>query len=299
MTILTRILAGSALVLAGCGAANADDHMGDKAFDLNTPAGAVMAQRKLSCSTVDGEDVLYHWEGRAYSRRAGERDKHIFNVEGMNIRSCTTDNDADRGPGFKLVSREILLYLDKDTGEVMRSWDNPWTGEEVEVFHVANDPVNFEVYEVGRDGKPYETSVRIDGDKYIQTTTVPLYYPNPLGGAYQSEVGGVYHATEMFNTMGPAESLFSSETTTADAYVGWVRMSDWLPWMKMSGRDGVIYFHTAGAKISGYDKMSDRMNAEIEKNYPEYKTPPLDGDPRDNMTSWKHYKQIMEARQTQ
>jgi len=267
-------------------------------LDLSTAAGAVLAQRKLSCSTIDGEDVLYHWEGRAYSRRAGERDRHIFDVEGMNVRSCSTVTDPERGKGFKLVSREILLYIDKDTGEPMEVWDNPWTGDEVEVFHVANDPVNFGEYEVGRDGKPSTTSIRVDGDKYIQTSTIPLFYPNPLGGDYQSEVGGIYHATEMFNTMGDLESLLSKDTTTAEAYVGWVRMSDWLPWMKMAGRDGMIYFHTAGSKIDGFEDMSERMKSAIMKTYPDYATAPPDDDPRPNMTSWKDYKRILAARKT-
>jgi len=296
MKTLVRLAAGAALIIGASQFAYADGHEAGERLDLSTGKGAMMAQRKLSCSTVDGEDVTYHWEGRAYSRRKGEADKHLFNVEGMNVRSCTTVTDPNRGKGFKMVSREILLYLDKDTGKILRKWENPWTGDDVEVFHVANDPVNFSSYEKDAKGKKAKTSVRIDGDKYIQTTTVPLFYPNPLGGAFQNEVGGIYHATEMFNTMGPAESLLSGETKTADAYVGWVRMSDWLPWMKMAGRDGTIYFHTAGRKLESWDEMSDRMRGEIKKNYPEYTTAPPDDDPRKNMTSWKDYKRIMEAR---
>lgn len=286
----------AALTAAGCGSQISEAQTRGERLDLATPKGAVLAQRKLSCSTEEGKDVTYHWEGRAYSRRHGEPDKHLFDVEGMNVRSCTTQTDPERGEGFKLVSREILLYLDKDTGEILRSWENPWTGEEVEVQHVANDPVNFGDYVVGRDGRPATTSVRIDGDKYIQTSTIPLFYPNPLGGSYQNEVGGMYHATEMFNTMGDAESLLSPDTDTADALVGWVRMSDWLPWMQMRGRDGIIYFHTAGRKLGSWDELSDRMKGEIRRNYPEYTTAPPDDDPRPNMTSWKDYKRIQEAK---
>ena len=286
----------AALTAAGCGSQISEAQTRGERLDLATPKGAVLAQRKLSCSTEEGKDVTYHWEGRAYSRRHGEPDKHLFDVEGMNVRSCTTQTDPERGEGFKLVSREILLYLDKNTGEILRSWENPWTGEEVEVQHVANDPVNFGDYVVGRDGRPATTSVRIDGDKYIQTSTIPLFYPNPLGGSYQNEVGGMYHATEMFNTMGDAESLLSPDTDTADALVGWVRMSDWLPWMQMRGRDGIIYFHTAGRKLGSWDELSDRMKGEIRRNYPEYTTAPPDDDPRPNMTSWKDYKRIQEAK---
>ena len=84
---------------------------------------------------------------------------------------------------------------------------------------------------LGRDGKPISFSGTILGDRWWTTTTVPLFYPNPLASEYQKEIGGTYHATEMFNFMGDTESLFSEDTTTADVQVGWVRMSDWLPWM--------------------------------------------------------------------
>jgi len=72
----------------------------------------------------------------------------------MNIRQCVAVEDPERGTGYKLVSREILLYLDPQTGEVLETWQNPWSGETVRVLHVANDPVNSTSYVTGRDGRP-------------------------------------------------------------------------------------------------------------------------------------------------
>ena len=63
-------------------------------------------------------------------------------------------DDDEKGAGFKLVSREILLYKDPVTDEVLATWENPWTGETVDVLHVANDPVNFTMYETGPRRKP-------------------------------------------------------------------------------------------------------------------------------------------------
>ena len=83
----------------------------------------------------------------------GMSDKLLFTVEGMNVRQCITLRDENGNYGYRLVGREILLY--KDTGEVLKTWINPYTGEEVEVFHVANDPVNGRPsFGLGRDGKP-------------------------------------------------------------------------------------------------------------------------------------------------
>lgn len=266
------------------------------ALDLNTPEGAMLAMRKVQCSLIDGEDVTYYWFGRAYSRRMGERDKLLFNVEGMNVRSCTTLNDPEKGAGYHLVTREILLYKDPKTGEVLKTWENPWTGDEVEVMHVANDPVNSKGYVTSRDGNPTKFAGDILGDRYQLSFTVPLFYPNPLASPYQAEIGGVYHATEMFNFLGHVDDLVSPDTNTADVAVGWARMSDWLPWMKMQGRDGVIYMHTAGRKLDSWDELSDVMKHEINTYYPDYVTAPPDGDPRPNVTSWKYYKAVKEGK---
>ena len=277
----------SLIAMAGCSAAAAKD------INLNTAEGALTAARKIQCSLKDGEAVTYYWFGRAYARRMGERDKHLFNVEGMNVRACSTVTDTEKGSGYKLVSREILLYKDKDTGKVLKTWDNPWTGETVQVMHVANDPVNFTAYTIGRDGKPLEKFAGdILGDKWQMSFTVPLWYPNPLASEHEKAIGGTYHATEMFNFMGDLADLKDAGKDGARVAVGWARMSDWLPWMNMNGREGVIYMHTAGRRLNSWDELSDTMKSEIHNHYPEYVGPPPLDDDRKNMTSWKYYKGV-------
>ena len=294
MTTFSRTAARAATACASFLAATA--FAGE--LDMNNSDDAFAAARKIQCSTVDGEAITYWWHGRAFSRRQGERDRHLFNVEGMNTRLCTTISDATKGQGYKLVSREILLYKDPQTDEVLATWENPWSGETVDVLHVANDPVNFTAYKIGRDGKPASFGGTILGDRWWTTNTIPLWYPNVLASEYQKEIGGTYHATEMFNFMGDTDSLLDRETTTAEVQVGWVRMSDWLPWMMMNGREGVIYMHTAGRKLDSWDDMSETMKKEIADHYPEYTTPPPADDPRRNETSWSYYKKIRDGERT-
>ena len=262
-------------------------------LDPSKPEDALTISRKIACTMTDGEPVTYWWHGEAYSRRMGEADIHLFDVQGMNVRSCVKASD---GQGFNLVSRELLFYTDKETGKPLKTWRNPWTGEDVEVLHVANDPVNGKFRAVTRSGQPYKWDGTISGGRWWQTTTVPLFYPNPLASAYQKEIGGVYDATEMFNFFGDADSLLDHDAETAkEVTVGWVRMSDWLPWMMMSGRDGVIYFHTAGRKLGSWDELPKLIKDEIAKNYPDYVAPPPLDDSRPNMTSWKYYDAVKKA----
>ncbi len=264
-------------------------------LDPQDPKDALKINRKVQCSATDGEATTYWWHGNAYSRRMGERDKLLFKVEGMNVRACVSVSDPEKGDGFKLVSRELLLYKDPATGEVLSTWENPWTGETVDVLHVANDPVNFTMYEIGRNGQPISWDASIQGDRWWQTNTIPLFYPNPLAGGYQKEIGGTYHATEMFNFMGDVETALDEDSALANVQVGWARMSDWLPWMMMGGRDGIIYMHTAGRKLESWDEMSEVMKQEIAEHYPDYTQPPPLDDERRNETSWLYYKKVQDG----
>ena len=99
-------------------------------LDLDDPDDVIRLLMKVRCSLNDGETALYWWEGRMYSRKPAEKDRHLFNVQGMNIRHCETLNDPVRGLGFVARSRELMFYLDPETNEILRTWTNPWTGED-------------------------------------------------------------------------------------------------------------------------------------------------------------------------
>jgi hypothetical protein len=261
-------------------------------IDLGTPEGALAAQRKIDCSLGDGVPVTYYWTGDMYSRIPGERDRLLFKVEGMNVRQCATIEDAKRGKGYRLVSREVMLYKDPQTGQIARDWKNPWTGEIVKVLHVSNDPVNMRapVFPLGEDGAPYKFRGTVVGKHWWMTTTIPLFYNNPLGGDYQTYVGGMYQATELFNFFGDVADLVDDRKPTVDVRVGWSRISGWLPWMQMGGRAGEVYFSTAGGKVAKWEDLSETLKTEIRANYPEYVAPPPVDDTRPNETSWTYFK---------
>jgi len=270
-----------------------------KVIDIGTPEGAIAAFRKVQCSTEDRRPTVYYWTGETFSRVPGEPDRLLFRFEGMNVRQCVTVTDPARGTGFRMVSREMLFYKDPASGRILDDWTNPFTGDTVKVLHIANDPVNFRapIFPVKADGKPYQSDMQVMGDQWWGTTTVPLFYRNPLGGDYQDYVGGTYHATEMFNFFGRVSDLTDATRHTASVSVAWTRISDWLPWMRMRGRAGQLYFNGAGVKLDGYASLPAGFRAAIEAHDPIYREPPPVDDQRPNETSWTYFKKQMEAAQ--
>ncbi|MEE4154787.1 MAG: DUF1838 family protein [Erythrobacter sp.] len=292
LRIALRLCAG---LLAGAVSAGA---LSAQMLDPSKPEDALEISKRLQCGVSADEPAVFHWSGNIYGRAPGVRDKLLFKGEGMNIRRCIEVNDPQRGKGWRLISREVMLMLDPATGEVLDKWANPYTGETVDVMHIHNDPVNGGAnFARGADGKPFELStLREAGDFVFIPYEVPLFYPNPLAGGYQDAVGNMYHAMEIFDFSALKSDLYDSQTPTAYPMISWVRVSPWAPWMKMGGRPGQMVFNAMGRKLpGGFEELPAVLKNEIRENYPAYESAPPKDDTRPNETTWSKYKKLTDA----
>jgi len=260
---------------------------------------AIFARMKATCGTTEeGKPRYGMWEGRSYSRVPGEKDKHLFDVVGINTRQCNMTEDDIRGLGFKSVGREIMMYLDKDSGEILDVWKNPWTGEEVEVLHVANDPVNmrgfrYEKNKEGEDVPPMK--LRQYGETTYSADEIPLFYDNPLGSEYQVYVGGAYHAMEIFNSSYRSHEMLDSKVKSlTHSNIAWSRVAQWLPWMEMGSKPGIMIFNATGFSTFDKSEIWPRLQKIMDERYPLYNVPPPLDDSRPNETSWTVFKKHME-----
>ena len=85
------------------------------AFDLSNPADVIRLDIATGCMGEVTNPGVYFWQGEVFGRRTGEPDRHLFNVQGINPRACELFNDAQRGPGYRAVARELMIYLDPET----------------------------------------------------------------------------------------------------------------------------------------------------------------------------------------
>ena len=251
--------------------------------------------RRIECDCRDGVESVFWFAGRVYAHVAGEADRALFAVEGMLIRSTSTLEDPVRGQGFKRVGREMMLYQDVDTGKVLDHWDNPFTGARNDVVHVANDHVNASSFERRADGAPFDIPLRLHGPHWQMLQHIPIRRSNPLGAGYDAEIGAAYHAVELFSFSGAASDLADEACTSLPVAVTWSRLSDWLPFMEMSGRAGRIYAHVAGHKLGPDDALPDALAAIIDRQYPAFRTPPPLDDDAVMDTSWTEHRRIKET----
>ena len=267
-------------------------------LDPSVPQDAFEISKRFQCGTADGAEAVWHFEGNIYSRVQGEPDRLLFKGDGFNVRRCVEVNDPQRGKGYRLISREVWFYLDPATGEVINRWTNPWTDETVDVMHIHNDPVNGRPsFPNNTDGSSYSIpSLRVEGGYVFMPFEVPLFYTNPLAGDYQDYAGNKYHAMEIFNFMGTADDVLDASKPTAYPLVAWTRISDWMPWMKMRGRQGQMVFNATGRKLpGGFEELPDMIKAEVRANFPIYENAPPADDSRPNETTWTKFKKLIDA----
>ena len=267
-----------------------------RTLDPAVPADALEIAKRVQCGEADGKPAVYHWSGKVYSRVTGEPDRMLFLGEGMNIRQCVSVVDPQRGKGWRLVSREVMIFLDPKTGAVLRKWTNPWTDEVVDVMHIANDPVNQRPqFAISAEGGPYKFTGRREGRWIFAPFEAPLFYTNPLAGKYQDYIGGTYHAMEIFDFAYDAEEMLNTKNPTAYPIISWVRISDWMPWMKMRGRQGQLVFNAMGNKLKTFEDLPKVLKDEIALNFPAYTAPPPSDDARPNETTWTVFKKQVDA----
>lgn len=269
-------------------------------LSMENPTDAIKMNRKVTSSLKDGENCFYFWSGNIFSRVPGEKDRLLFVYNGMNVRASKTVTDSTKGYGWRHVSRELLFYQDPVTKEVLKTWKNPFTGKDIEVVHIANDPVNGRgpSFAMGNDGKtPFKMKGYEKDGYWFELNEVPLFYTNPLGGDYQDQIGGTYQAMEIFQTITPMSELTNPNSDKAEnCLIGWTRVSKWLPWLDMGDKAGQMIFTGIGKKVKSFDDLPQILKDQINTNYPDYKVAPPTDDTRPNETSWTYYKKLMEKK---
>ena len=254
---------------------------------------------EATSARADGKDMIFTIRGSAYAFIPGQRPMKLFGLDGYNIRRRVETPEKD---GFFVATREVVFYTDPKTDEIIDEWDNPWTKEKNEVFHIANDPVNFrnrvkdgKYIAVSNDGKREygESSAPEEyGDYFVWHTDIFPFYP--LGGFDKN-----YTAAELFDFYVPKKYLYNNELPK-NVFVSWTRVGPWLPWMKMDKQEGMMVYHARSELIYDWNELPEKVRARVEKDFSIYKTAPDKVDSNGvNETSWTYYEKKMKERKKQ
>jgi hypothetical protein len=253
-------------------------------LDLSDPADARLASHRIACgSQKPGHFEYGAWRGKVFGRVAWEEDRHLFDVVGVNTRRCPTIVDPERGTGYRLVSREFMLYLQPGTENILEVWENPYTGDEIEVEPVYNDPVNFgPQLPYGRDGTPYEFPGEAIGNFVVRNLQAKFYFPHPLGAGNEKEIGGYLQGMEIYTHFIPRDELLTdAETPVQNSRLAWHRFSDWEDWMQMGDVPGYLIFSTYGWRVKRIEDLPQILQEAMAGDFKLFREPPPPDDMRE------------------
>lgn len=201
--------------------------------------------------------------GKAFGVRDNEKIRPLFIAEGFSFTRLKRLDDGS----WRRMLREVVFYRDVDTGKLLETWDNPYTGEKVKVVPIANDPFNFTISDRVPDLPSYgglqKTTAApkpflmdwMEGPEgtLIVNTDIDMIYPNALQpDKWPRESSGVMNRVSEHFIYTVKRADVENPNLTHIPHIGaWTRMTPWLPWMLMGQAPGHITYFTTFQTLPG------------------------------------------------
>ena len=229
-------------------------------------------------------------KGKVFGVRPNEPIRELFVMEGFSV---TRTKQLEDGSIRRLL-REVVFYKDIDTGEILKTWHNPYTDEDVRVVPIANDPYNFTIssylnipnaYEDTEAGKEKPKIPFLldwtDGpnDTIILNTGINLFYPNRLQPEkwVRESAGKFNRVSEQFIYVFKKSDVTDPNKTHIPAVGSWSRITPWLPWMLMGQAEGHIsYFSTFTTLPGGIDELPEDIREAARAIDPKFLSAPTE-----------------------
>lgn len=263
-------------------------------LDFSKPQDNLYAFGKLWFS-YDDKPAVAAFHGLMFALIGNQRLKPLFGYSGFGLFQAKVLANGN----IRIRGKEAGFFNDPISGEVLEYWDNPWTGERVEVFNFLNDRIRGELtpemprFQFGDDSdaptlmnegtaliredgsSPFILPWQRFGDQVTLAWDYTHYYRNPVtpAGWPKASTGEYINPSEHFTFQTDYRQLADRSVPSASFACGFSRVSPWWPWMKMgqSGVEGSLFGRMNSHKSNqGFADIPPKVLAYVEKHYPEY-----------------------------
>ncbi len=216
-----------------------------RSLDLSSPAGRLNTYMRMR-GALDDSLVVGFLTGRYH----GVVDGEVTPLYGLVSATVSRYRQAATG-GYAGVEIEQAYYTDLETGKVLETWRNPYTGEAVTVPIFRTEPTAFTIDE----NLKFERHVAIPGAEFAQTVNPPVvvgkdvWFTERLSGVVR-KAGGARPTfyNELTTAHARVEELAANPTKRVRADTHFAVTVSWSPWLKMGDRPG----HLLGDAEGGY-----------------------------------------------
>jgi hypothetical protein len=272
-------------------------------LDLRTGRGNQLAYARIQGDLDFGKQKYFWFKGYVYGVEPQKKIVDLFGAQGFGvIRLLEGPNGS-----IKRLCREIIVYTDLRTDEVLQEWKNPLNGgETVRVVHVDNDPFNYLIEEYfpappsfgGLDKSappprvPFILPWTQQGDTAMMEIHIHLAYPNALQPDKwpRESAGPIAQVSEFFAHHIRAADLQNPKLTSLPYHGVWNRITPWLPWMLMGQRPGNCQY---ACYMGTTDDLSEILPRTVldyaEKHYAKYFQAPTEWTADRSLSSLEHF----------
>jgi len=195
----------------------------------------------------------------------------FFTMNNYIIQNWTPSEDGD----FEVAHREVAYYSKFDTEEAINDWENPLTGEVVELPHFVLGPVPRVYGPSQSDSKASFSSdpmnITMIGDRVYIPTLSSFSFPNSLSveewGPYSSGPKTYWDSMQVFSA--DVEDVFDDEKSHVDAEIHMQNLVSWAPYLKLGQYPGRTMVRAYGQHVSGYDALPINIRKNFEQYTPE------------------------------
>ena len=299
---LGALSAGAAALSVFSQQANADlpsayggargDALNGPYLDLRTGVGNKLAYSRLNGDLDESKQKIGWFKGYVMAIRPNKPILDVLGVAGFGVSRLEQQTDGS----FAKILREVALYTDLRSGEVLEEYKNPMTNEVVRVVPITNDPFNYVIEDYFSQPPkfgdlnqeeppkiPFILPWQQRGDRLDMEIHINLFYPNALNpNKWKRESSGpMVQVSEAFAYHVDVQKMQDPSYTTLPFSGTWNRVAPWLPWMYMGDTPGhMIYSAFMGAGEDLEEIHSRQVLDYVEKNYPKYFTAPETYDPK-------------------
>ncbi|MFM7396113.1 MAG: DUF1838 family protein [Gammaproteobacteria bacterium] len=271
-------------------------------LDLSTGKGNQLAYARIQGDLDFGKPKYFWFKGYLMGVEPNKKIVDLMGTSGFGVIRLAQGPDG----AIRRMCREIIVYTDLRSGEVLDEWKNPLTNEMVKAVHVDNDPFNYLIEEFfpappkfgGLNQGPPPPRVPFimpwyqHGGWADMEIHIHLAYPNALQPDKwpRESSGPIVQVSEMFAHHVKVEDLQNPKLTTLDYTGTWNRVTPWLPWMLMGQRPGFCQYACFMGTTKDLESVLSRQVLDYaHKNYAKYFDAPTEWSEDRSLSSLEHY----------
>ena len=240
-------------------------------LDPDNPSHTLMVARKLA-HTMD-DSIVYWW---AQLLRMAVVDKIATPLWNVHVGAVLKTRDIDEQGTYETTAISMVFYTDLETGEYMETFNNPFTGQEVEIGYFPARPSrqvsSLQDSESESPGQPGFTRIRIHplGPAVIEGDDVWVRNDSIFRTEPQTaEAGLPFRGNDWSTYHGSVADVASPEILNAAATWHFNDILSYPPWLGMGDRPGDFVSRGFGRKVSSFDAMPARLQEFIRMRHPE------------------------------